>query len=460
MKELTVRGPAIRLHAQDGNGLLVVLAIFLCTFFIYRDLGLPTTLGWGLLLAFALLNAALRIRNSSILVVGRDELVYLLIACVIVLSLLRSKSRHDEDEVLYVIAMGVSALFVFLSDPSLEELKKVCKIFRIVSLGIALWILFFKLFPSIYWATVYRFIDPSCQALAAYYVPRGYGIPIGGSFTLGYYIMVVGLLLSFIQNYSSDGEKLRFTRRIWNLLYIIIILVAMVAEGRRGELLSALVAMLYLFLFSKNTTNFLLKGIVILAVFVILSGTYTYILEAVKTIPFFRRYVLTIEGILSGDDITSGRTQLWALAISLFASAPLFGIGFGGFAYHIPHQFRVIHGSDVMDVHNCTLQLLCETGIVGTIAILLPMTVIFFRAHRHSATLKRIEHDEPAIRMASLLDKTSIGIQVFFLVLSQMDPAFYKPVFWGFYSLAAIMTISAQKLTSRSVHADSPERAL
>ena len=37
----------------------------------------------------------------------------------------------------------------------------------------------------------------------------------------------------------------------------------------------------------------------------------------------------------------------------------------GGFAYHISGTFRSIHGQDVMDVHNCTLQLLCENGILG-----------------------------------------------------------------------------------------------
>lgn len=90
-----------------------------------------------------------------------------------------------------------------------------------------------------------------------------------------------------------------------------------------------------------------------------------------------------------GSDITSGRTELWKSAWDIFKENPIFGIGFGGFAYHISGTFRSIHGQDVMDVHNCTLQLLCENGILGTVIILLPMIFLFSKAyHRITITKK------------------------------------------------------------------------
>lgn len=43
------------------------------------------------------------------------------------------------------------------------------------------------------------------------------------------------------------------------------------------------------------------------------------------------------------------------------------------------------------------------------------------------------------------LDSIALGIQIFFLVLSQLDPAFYKPVFWGFYGVSIIFMCGSKK---------------
>lgn len=424
----------IKIHLNNGNGLLFLMAIFLTTFYLYKDLGITTLVGWGMVLAFAIFNFILRMSYKSFVTLSVEKMSYIFIVAMIGLFFLRLSSRHDADERLYIIAMLIMAVVVMLTDPSLSEVTKTCKIFEIMSCLIAIWILFFKAFPGLYWNTVYKLIDTSCKELAAYYVPRGYGIPLGGSFTIAYYIMTVGILIMFV---SKKGKK--------NVLMMILIILAMIAEGRRGELLAVIAALFFLFLLSKDITHFFIKISIVIIIFLIIAFSFNTLLEYMKAIPFLSRYVKSIEGIMLGMDITSGRTELWRNAWTIFKENPIFGIGFGGFAYHISGAFRAIHGQDVMDVHNCTLQLLCENGILGTIIVLLPMMFLFGRAYHRQTITKKKASENKYYEYAYKLDSIALGIQIFFLVLSQLDPAFYKPVFWGFYGVSIIFMFGSEK---------------
>ena len=428
----------IKIHLNNGNGLLFLMAVFLTTFYLYKDLGISTLLGWGMVLVFAMINFILRMSYKFSVILPVEKISYIFIVVIIGLFFLRMSSRHDADERLYIIAMLIMAFVVVLADPSFSEVTKTCKVFEIMSCFIAIWILFFKAFPGLYWNSVYKVIDISCKELAKYYIPRGYGIPLGGSFTIAYYIMTVGILIMFTNIFTGKKYKK-------NILSMIQIVLAMIAEGRRGELLAVIVALFFLFLLSKDTTHFFIKIGIIIVLVLIISTSYKVLLEYMKVIPFFSRYVKSIEGIMIGSDITSGRTELWKSAWDIFKENPIFGIGFGGFAYHISGTFRSIHGQDVMDVHNCTLQLLCENGILGTVIILLPMIFLFSKAyHRITITKKRVNINR-YYEYAYKLDSIALGIQIFFLVLSQLDPAFYKPVFWGFYGVSIIFMCGSKK---------------
>ncbi|WP_270438385.1 O-antigen ligase family protein [Blautia massiliensis (ex Durand et al. 2017)] len=431
----------IRIRLNDGNGELLLMALFLTTFYLYRDLGITTLIGWGIILLFSLLNIVIKLQCNLSVRLSFERIAYLFITIIIGLFFLRLSSRHDADERLYIIAMLVMAVVVFVAEPSLSEIVKTCKVFKVMSCLIAMWILFFKVFPNIYWATVYKFIDVACKQLAAYYVPRGYGIPLGGSFTIAYYIMTVGILIMFVEVVSGKRQK-------ENVIGTALIILAMIAEGRRGELIAVIFALLFLFLLSKDTTHFLMKITVIIIGIVIIMAFYKRILEYAESIPFLSRYVKSIQGIMMGADITSGRTELWRTAWELFKENSIFGIGFGGFAYHISGSFRSIHGQDVMDVHNCTLQLLCENGIIGTVILMIPMLLLFIGSYHRMMTIKKQMNLNIFYEYAFKIDAVAFGIQIFFFILSQLDPAFYKPVFWGFYGFSIILMYGARKLIS------------
>jgi O-antigen ligase len=239
----------------------------------------------------------------------------------------------------------------------------------------------------------------------------------------------------------------RTAKRIaFNCLSIGLLLLAMVVLGRRGELLAALVAitLLVLALCSRRKrriilicgTTAALVGITLVLMF----------LPQLKQITVLARYVETIEQILSGADFTSGRGPLLALALQGFLSKPIFGLGWGQYI-----QLSALigmcdtDGNLIEDCHNIYLQFLCETGIVGTVLLLIPICCLFVTTCRTLRAVKTME-DKIPLRFVSV----SFLLQFFLLFLGLYDPSFQKIVFWCFYALA-LMFLNAALVRGRMV---------
>lgn len=62
------------------------------------------------------------------------------------------------------------------------------------------------------------------------------------------------------------------------------------------------------------------------------------------------------------------RLHLWQQAIEAWLSAPLFGIGWGEYAYYL-YENPTGFGMD-RNAHNIILHFLAETGLVGTILLM------------------------------------------------------------------------------------------
>ena len=65
-----------------------------------------------------------------------------------------------------------------------------------------------------------------------------------------------------------------------------------------------------------------------------------------------------------GEDISTGRFDLYEIAYKAFSQSPIFGIGAGLFK-EVTHAYT--------DVHNAYLQVLCEQGIIGLILFIFPL---------------------------------------------------------------------------------------
>jgi O-antigen ligase len=167
-------------------------------------------------------------------------------------------------------------------------------------------------------------------------------------------------------------------------------------------------------------------------------GVWLFIrfLPQFKEIDFLYRYVRTIENLVNGYDFTSGRTGLFALAIEGFRSAPVFGIGFDQFHTLVNPLLTDIEGNVMQDAHNIYLQMLCETGIVGTVLTLAPMAWILVTTFR-SLLRARKQPGRPGVQPLTV----SLLLQSYLLLLGVLDPTFQKLIFWCFYGISAMLLI-------------------
>ena len=155
-----------------------------------------------------------------------------------------------------------------------------------------------------------------------------------------------------------------------------------------------------------------------------------------RYVSFFNRLTYNIGSTEKQLDLTSERNVLWSLAFRLFLQHPVLGIGWGHFHDNLPEEL-----SHLDNVHNNYLQLLCETGIVGFLLVMVPLILVFIETIRLIRINRRKTNREPLVMALNI---ASFGMQIFFFVLSFLDPCIYKMLFWAIYAIAVMMADSSE----------------
>ena len=119
-----------------------------------------------------------------------------------------------------------------------------------------------------------------------------------------------------------------------------------------------------------------------------------------------------------------------------YLTTPIFGIGFDQFYTLVNPLLTDIEGNVMKDAHNIYLQMLCETGIVGTVLPFTPLFWLLFTTFRALQAARRRED-----RAGTEPLTVSLLIQSYLLFLGLLDPTFQKIVFWCFYGIAAMLLI-------------------
>ena len=87
--------------------LTLILAIFTCTFFYYRDFGSRMIYGYAALGALLVLHLFFRLRENDPLASTPVTMAARVLACVILLQFLRPDARRDVDTISYLISMAI-----------------------------------------------------------------------------------------------------------------------------------------------------------------------------------------------------------------------------------------------------------------------------------------------------------------------------------------------------------------
>lgn len=142
-------------------------------------------------------------------------------------------------------------------------------------------------------------------------------------------------------------------RKDQDLTMLLLMSISLVMTQKRGPLLFAMATVVLTYFLANQVSfdvvmKFGLMGI----------AAVVFLLLAIKFLPDMQR---VFDRFSDDGDITSGRSDLFAYAWELFRNHKLFGIGWG--------QYRFLPGSNGLPVHNIYLQILAETGIVGSFFI-------------------------------------------------------------------------------------------
>lgn len=270
--------------------------------------------------------------------INRNSIVWLATLAVVLISMLRT--GVDQFYLMFYVAMILMLLF---ADENMTWMSFVMNM-AIVMGGInAAFTIIQVVAGDFYLTRLYPLLQYNSTFDASRYMR--FGIYSG----LTYQTAVNALYLSIGIGATFCSLLYEKKGKAWKIALIAIFAICIMLSAKRGHILFTAIGLLIIAYFSgsrgKRMRNILIAACVIFAVFVI---TYSFV-PAVSY--FFDRISDT------GGDVTNGRLILYQSAIKEFVNNPLMGIGW--------EHFRVVY-SKYTDVHNIYLQLLCETGVVGT----------------------------------------------------------------------------------------------
>lgn len=448
------------IYKQNSMGYLtVILTVFICTFFIYSDFNIRMRYGFGLLLlAFAMitglavLSAGFKATLSYIKDIFKDKLklAFSFVCLTLFVLFLRPDSRHDESMRAYTITMLITLLYVLASKPTVKQLFLSAKLVVLTAMLFSLAYVVFGIFPSLYWSTIYKVLSQPSQEYARKFTALGYGTPIGGGYSYSLYIISAAIIIVLIYSKATSSRKKKCAAILLAGFYFL----AIVFSGRRSELLVALFSVVLIYLLPTQGVNQRKKVLKLLAVCLVLLILLVALYPVVKSYPALYRYTRTIERMIAGKDVTTGRYKLWSFATEMFNAKPIFGNGLGSFASYIKDGRSHLFTIEIISAHNIFFDLMAETGVIGTILMLASMlTVFIITIKRTMACVKNVDQTELHVQTCCFLF-FSLTVLFYFLVLYQLDTTLYKMSHWPFIGLAIITAsqIGSKRAISKTVN--------
>ena len=443
MSKSTSTSTSNSINKIRNNHLLLVFAVYTLVIFVYKDFGIPTILGYAILAGAILIAVHASDGRASI---NSMKILFLLFASVQILEILLSYLiTGNKSDINLILALLVCICCVVIASPSKVELVRMFRIWDAIAICLALYVVIVKISPSFYWTFVERLLSTESAVKNEITLRNGYGIIVGANFELIDYI----LAFAFFHNLNSflieikDNQKRAFK----SLALALFLFMGIVLEEKKAETLAVLAVAAVLFASKLNYTSlrtlYRRRMIFILAIMCMVTlvlvlhnremlGRYGMIIDA----------ILTRSAVVGTADVSSGRFRLWSVAWNLFKSNPIFGIGWGEYEHFVPPDVSIYAEYKIRQVHNCYIQLLCETGIVGFVLYVGTLTAMFVKSIKITSLIKRKAND----KRLHILAATSVAYQLFFLLEGVLNPTWYKIVYLFFLSIAVIISIACHRI--------------
>lgn len=259
------------------------------------------------------------------------------------------------------------------------------------------------------------------------------------------------VLMGFTTHYSASGVLFAYAcifyaarflsreRKKYDAVLFLLMAISLMMTQKRGPLVCAVITIAILYFIAMEISfdkifRFATLGIAAVVIFLLV----------VSFLPEIRN---VIDRFLYADDgdITNGRADLYAYAWELFRENPLMGVGWG--------QYRFQPGSSGLQTHNIYLQILAETGLIGSFFLFFGFAAGLVSTVRKIKACKMIS----AIGLQSELPFIllfSASFQIFFLLYGLTGNPIYDMIcmYPYFLTLAANESISAKKRNAHNLH--------
>lgn len=242
-------------------------------------------------------------------------------------------------------------------------------IFICIGIFFAVGVFFQYLFPDLYNTFVFPLFINSAADFIESSITNEFGFsgfsPQTG--TTAYLLLISQSVLLAFRYEDSIFEK-----GILRLIILILFVLAIFLTGKRMPSMISVALLLSSFFINKYR-NKTLNIIILLLLFSLCYLFFSYFTEHMNQFSdnmFVKRFVSSLNSASTGDDITSGRSDLYKRAWLLFSQEPIIGIGAG--------NFKEI-GNMGTSVHNTYLQVLCEEGILRFPFFIIPLLTIFVK---------------------------------------------------------------------------------
>ncbi len=359
------------------------------------------------------------------------DMLWLLALMVIIFShtmtQLESSNYINSLISLFSFFLGVSLLIFSEKNSSSFRLSNKAIIFFSLFYALSVWIQILS--PSIYEHFLMLLSENNALEIFEWARAGKYytGFSSNPAFTAGHIVSGIIMLV-------SNRKIIRSTKQyITSSTLTIFLLLTLLMTGKRAHILFLLISLFLLYFLpfkgeklAKRVLHMIIIGIIAI---IIIIMTF----DVLRSIPVISRTIKTILDLLAGKDVSSGRTKLYHHAWSLFKENPIMGIGWGNFK-----KTTLTMGlfEKEMEVHNIYLQLLCETGIVGFISLLIPILTFL----KLTLSSLRIEVQNSKKRSWLSLLYYSMGYQMFFLLYGLTGNVLYDSNFLLMYFYCCTIT--------------------
>ncbi len=368
----------------DYNALsLPVLAGYLALSIVFPDLGISAILGALLLCVWTgvCLLSFIFIKKWKFEETKKEHLFLLIFTLVVIINVLRNFSL-DRTLIYYVILLLVGNVLFWIRSPLSKRSIKITRYILIITA------LFFSIvnIVNIYFPDAVKWI---CSTLLSDVSQKynekgmrdGYGFAFGADIGRTAHMIGLGLTIVWFD----------FTKKNWktHLLMIFVLAFGLFAVQRRGEMLIWLIAIFcttVIRLIKSQKFEFLRKqqfvrSIVCALCVVIAFGVFNFSVtnsrfsvdsyippnsSSSETGDLGDSSELPPDLEFDVEEFSNGRLLLWRLAWEKFLEKPIFG---HGWRYFSEIGFEETGNINAINVHNIYIQLLCETGVVGFIAV-------------------------------------------------------------------------------------------